>query len=330
MTTPFSSTPETHPDLSVVLVGAGDARSIQKTFRHLAAQTIRDCVEVVVAVPDAGALDLGALPTDGFWGVEVVSAGPLVSTARSRVPAIRAASAPVVAFVEDHSFQPPTWAERLVEAHRGPYAAVAPIIGNANPASMTSRANFLIEYGPWAWADGTTEPEHLPGHNDSYKRDVLLAYGDRLGEMLEAESLIHWDLRARGERLLLLPDLQVEHVNHSLVPSTVQLRLNGGRAFAAARSHEWPWAKRALYALAAPAIPVVRFARTLRTAWGTPQQGAALRTLPALAAFLALDGLGEMMGYALGVGNAAVGLSAIEIQRERFVRDDEKPLLLDE
>ncbi|WP_420455812.1 glycosyltransferase family 2 protein [Rubrivirga sp.] len=317
------------PDLSVVLVGAGDARSIRKSFRHLAAQTIQDRVEVIVAVPSAEALDLESLPTDGFWGVEVVSTGPLVSTARSRVPAVRAASAPIVAFVEDHSFQPPTWAERLVEAHRGPYAAVAPVLSNANPNTATSRANFLIEYGPWLWADGPTEPEHLPGHNDSYKRDVLLAYGDRLGEMLEAESLIHWDLRARGERLLLLPDLRVEHVNHSLVSAAAQVRLNGGRAFAAARSREWPWAKRALYALAAPAIPAVRFARTLRSVWGTPSQGAALRTIPALAGFLALDGLGEMMGYALGVGNATAGLSAIEVQRERFVRDDEKPLLLD-
>lgn len=315
-----------YPDLSVILVGAGDVRSIEKTFRHLAAQTVRDRVEVVVAVPEAETLDLGALPTDGFWGVRVVSAGPLVSTARSRVPAIRAGSGPIVAFVEDHSFPPPAWAERLVEAYRGPYAAVAPLIGNANPESATSWANFLIEYGPWAWADGPTEPEHLPGHNGSYRRDVLLAYGDRLGEMLEAESLIHWDLTARGERILLLPDIRIQHLNFSRVPAAVELRLNGGRAFAASRSKGWPAPRRALYALAAPAIPALRLARTLRWAWGTPNQGPALRALPAIAGYLLLDGLGEMAGYAFGAGGATARLGAIEIQRDRFVRDADKPL----
>lgn len=319
--------PTDAPALSAVLVGAGDARSIEKTFRHLAAQTVRDRLEVVVAVPEAEALDLGALPTAGFWGVEVVSAGPLGSTAQARVPAIRAASGPVVAFVEDHSFPEPAWAERLLEAYaNGPYAAVAPVIGNANPGSLTSWANYLIEYGPWCWADGPTEPEHLPGHNGSYRRDVLLAYGDRLGDMLEAESLIHWDLTARGERILLLPDVRIEHLNFSRVPSAVQLRVLGGRAFAASRSAGWTAPRRALYALAAPAIPPLRLARTLRWAWGTPNWRPALRSLPAVVGYLVLDALGEMAGYALGAGGATARLGAIEIRRDRYLRDADKPL----
>ncbi|MEM1118303.1 MAG: glycosyltransferase [Bacteroidota bacterium] len=315
------------PDLSVILVGAGDARSVEKTFRHLAAQTIRARVEVVVAVPEADALDLGALPTDGFWGVEVVSAGSLVSTARSRVPAIRAASGPVVAFVEDHSFPEAAWAERLVEAYAsGPWAAVAPVIGNANPGSATSWANYLIEYGPWMQGTAPSEPHHLPGHNGSYRRDVLLAYGDRLGAMLEAESLIHWDLTARGERIRLLPDVRIDHLNFSRVAPSVELRVMGGRAFAASRSAAWPAPRRALYALAALAIPAVRLARTLRWAWGTPQQAPALRSLPALAGYLALDALGEMTGYLFGAGSAIASLGAIEIRRARYLRDADQPL----
>ena len=316
------------PALSVILVGAGDARSIQKTIRHLAAQTIRDQVEVVVAVPDAEALDLDALPTDGLQDVRAVSAGPLVSTARSRVPAIHAARADVVAFVEDHSFPPPEWAARLVEAHRGDYVAVAPVVTSANAGSATGRANHYIEYGAWEFGDGT-EPEHLPGHNGSYKRDVLLTYGDRLGEMLEAESVIHWDLGARGERLRLLRDLEIPHINFSQVPATIRLRFHGGRAFAASRSRGWSAARRALYALAAPAIPALRLGRIVRAGWATPHRADVVRTLPALAGYLLLDGLGEMVGYASGAGSATARLGAIEIQRDRFVRADEVGLLFD-
>lgn len=315
------------PELSVVLVGAGDARSIEKTFRHLAAQTIQDRVEIVVSVPEAGTLDLGALPAEGFWDVRVVNAGPVTTTAQARVPAIRAASGPVVAFVEDHSFPEAVWAERLVAAYAsGPWAAVAPVIANANPGSAMSWANFLIEYGPWAWADGPTEPEHLPGHNGSYRRDVLLAYGDRLGGMLEAESLIHWDLTGRGERILLLPDIRIEHVNFSRLGATMQLRVLGGRAFAASRAEGWSVRRRALYALASPAIPAVRLARTVRDAWATPHRGAALRALPHLTGMLLLDGLGEMLGYATGAGRARAWLGRIEIRRDRFVRDADKPI----
>ena len=47
------------------------------------------------------------------------------------------------------------------------------------------------------------EVDYLPGHNSSYKRDVLLGYGDRLESMMESETVLHWDLRAKGHRLYL-------------------------------------------------------------------------------------------------------------------------------
>ncbi|MEM6704891.1 MAG: hypothetical protein AAF690_19390 [Acidobacteriota bacterium] len=317
---------ESNPALSVVLVGAGDTESVQKTFEHLDAQTVRDRVEVVLAVPSAEALHLDALPIEKLFGVRVVETGDVRTTARARAVAVQASRAPVVALAEDHSFPPADWAERLLEAHRDSYVAIAPQIANANPKSVLSWANFLIEYGPWMWADGPTEPEHLPGHNGSYKREALLGYGDRLGAMLEAESLIHWDLRERGERLLLLPGARTLHLNFSRPLASLKLRFHGGRAFAAARSESWSLPRRLFYALAAPAIPPLRLARTVRTLRQTPDRGVLLRVLPALAGLLALDGLGEAAGYVLGAGASDHWLSRIELRRERYLRDADKPL----
>ena len=48
---------------------------------------------------------------------------------------------------------------------------------NANPKSAISWANLLIEYGPWLDPAPAGKASHLPGHNSSYKRDVLLGYG---------------------------------------------------------------------------------------------------------------------------------------------------------
>src|SRR5205823_2114181 len=123
------------------------------------------------------------------------------------------ASAPVVVFCEDHAFPEPGWAVALIDAHRGPYAAVGPVIVNANPRSLISDADCLIGYGPWLHPSPGGEMSHLPGHNSSYKRASLLEYGDRLPSMLEAETVLHWDLRARGLRLYLEPRARLAHTN---------------------------------------------------------------------------------------------------------------------
>jgi len=94
------------------------------------------------------------------------------------------ARARIVAFGEDHCFPEPGWADALLEAHQGPHAVVAPVFLNANPGSTVSWCDFLIGYGAWmAPVAGGLRP-FPPGHNSSYKRDELLAYGDRLEEAL--------------------------------------------------------------------------------------------------------------------------------------------------
>jgi hypothetical protein len=93
---------------------------------------------------------------------------------------VRAASAPIVVFCEDHAFPDPTWAEALIVAHRRPYAAVGPVVRNANPSTVISGADCLIGYGPWLEISQPCEPEHLPHATFSvivptYERPELLA-----------------------------------------------------------------------------------------------------------------------------------------------------------
>jgi hypothetical protein len=244
----------------------------------------------------------------------------LTSTAAARAAGVRAATAPVVAFVEDHSFPQPTWAAELIAAHRQPVAGVGPAIVNANPATLTSWANLIIEYGPWLDPVPTGPVEHLPGHNSSYKRDALLAYGDRLEAMLDAESILHWDLRARGQTLVLAPAAKTEHFNFSRLGSSVPLRFHGGRLFAAARSRHWSPARRLAYGIAAPVIPLVRLVRLARemSRPGRARPGLG-RVWPLLFVLLMLDALGEMVGYLTGAGNAMAKLTDMEFHRDRHL-----------
>ena len=147
--------------------------------------------------------------------------------------------------------------------------------------------------------------EHLPGHNTAYKRDILLSYGDRLNEMMEAESVLQWDMRRKGHRLYLQPAARVAHTNFSRWGPWAVIQFHCGRIFAATRSANWSLAKRMVYFFASPLIPLVRFVRIWkysRRIASAQQHGAGVYLALMLA--LIFDGAGQMLGYVLGSGKS--------------------------
>jgi hypothetical protein len=308
------------PELSVIVTTVDDFETVRKTVRHLRAQTVRERLEIVLVCPSADRLALDPAEVAGVGGVRVVEVGAITSSAAARAAGIRAAAASVIALAEDHCFPAPDWAEALIAAHRGPWVAVGPVLGNANPRTMLSWANLIVEYGPWMAPAAPREIDHLPGHNSSYKRAPLLEYGDHLREMMEAESVMQWDLVAKGHRLYHEPAARTFHLNYSLLSHSIALRFFGGRVFGGCRSRHWPAWRRLLYTLGAPLIPAVRLTRLVRSMRRSPEQRPLLpRIVPTLALTLAVDGLGELVGYALGPGNANAILTRLEFHRPRHL-----------
>lgn len=317
----------TMPALSVVLACTDRYPTIAATLAHLAAQTIRERIEVIIVATSRAALELPEAAVVPFWGHDVVEIGVFDSIARANAAGARRARAPVIAFTEDHCFPEPGWAEALLQAHEGPYAAVGPVVRNANPATAVSWADYLIGYGPWAYPSASGDAPFLAGHNSSYKKTVLLDYGERLEEMLAAETVLHLDLRARGHRLYVCGDAVSAHVNFSRARSWLAVQVHNGRVFAAARAREWSVSRRAFYALASPLIPLVRFARATRSlvALGRPATELA-RVLAVLCVGLILDGVGQFLGYALGPGRSERALAHYEFRRVDHVRSQEREL----
>jgi hypothetical protein len=308
------------PLMSVVVITPDSYATIRKTIRHLRAQRVRGSLEIIIAAPSTEKLCLDESEMKDFLRYKIIEVGPVNSTARARAEGARAASAHIVAYAEDHAYPAPGWAEALIERHREGWTAVGPVMTNANPRSITSWANLLIEYAQWLDPTEGGERDHLPGHNGSYKRDALLEYGDRLEAMLDAESVLHWDLRASGHKLYLEPKARTFHQNFSQPTPSLTLRFNGGRLFASSRARYWPVWRRALFATASPLIPAVRCLRITRELFkpGRPRRLLPL-LLPALIAGLIFDGAGEMAGYALGPGRAMAKLSDMEFHRERYL-----------
>lgn len=315
------------PSLSVVIACTDRYPTVAATVAHLARQTIHDRIELIVVASSRDALDLPAAAVAPFWGYQVVEIGAFDSIARANAAGARSARAPVIAFAEDHCFPEPGWAAALLRAHEGPWAAVGPVVKNANPATVVSWADYLIGYGPWAHPSPPGEAPFLAGHNSSYKRAVLLDYGSRLEEMLAAETVLHMELRERGHRLYVCDDALVAHVNFSRTRSWLAVQIHNGRVFAASRAREWSVPRRAFYSVASPLIPAVRFARALRSLLALQRPATELaRVLPVLALGLVLDGFGQLLGYALGPGRSETTLARYEFRRVDHVRPPERSL----
>jgi hypothetical protein len=157
------------PEMSVIIV-TDRYDTIRKTISHLRTQTVRDRLEIVI-VPRRWRYSISMMrysKTSFRFGWSKL--GPCNLSPGRESPGVRQASAPVVGFVESHSYPSPGWAEALIDAHRQPWAAVGPAVNNANPRTMLSWASFLLDYGRWFAPAAAGVIDDLPGHNSSYKR----------------------------------------------------------------------------------------------------------------------------------------------------------------
>jgi hypothetical protein len=312
------------PRLAVVLATPDRFETIRQTVSHLARQSARGEIELILVAPSVADLQCDEALLAGFARVVRVEVGTVGSIGSANAAGIRRATAPVVALAEDHAFPQPDWAAQLLAAHEGPWVAVGPSVENANPQTAVSRADLYIGYSPWL-APGTPhdDVEYLPGHNSSYKTAVLLGYGADLADMMNAETLLHWDLRRRGERLRFAPAARIVHANFSLWRSWLPAQYDYGRLFAGLRARGMsPW-RRVVYVAGSPLIPLVRLMRIRRDVERAQAAGWWLDCLHALVAGLFLDALGQMVGYALGPGDAEARVSRFEYHRRRHMRADE-------
>ena len=308
----------------MILVATNQYVLIRDAVRNLTRQS-GVAIELVIAAPRALAASVGSEDTKDLssfarWQHVVIPDGTSFDDARAA--AVRAANAPIIAFTEDHSFPQPGWAAALVAAFADGASVVGPVVENGNPRSITSRANFLLEYGEWMPPGRRNAHAHLPGHNSAYRRTVLLSLGDRLTTMIEAESVLHWELGRSGHRLTQEPAAATRHVNFSRVGPSIALRYHLGRMFAARRSLEWATSKRLAYAAAFPLIALVRVARVARIGMTSDDFVGTMIALPMVAAMVTVSSIGEAIGNVTRqAASSAAYLSEIEHDRQRFMHD---------
>jgi hypothetical protein len=243
------------------------------------------------------------------------------SLGAARAAAVAACGAPVVAFIEDHCYPDPTWAEALIRAYREPWAAVGYVFRVANPESYVSRASALAEYAPWLQPHPGGRAALLPNANVSYRREVLARFGSGLPGMLEIDFDLQEALRRRRMPMAVEPRAVAAHECFERIGQTARADADYGRLLAARRSRleRWPRRRRLLYAAATPVFsPIWRLAHIARHVARRPARLAeAIACLPAILVIVGRSGLGEAQGYLGGEGDALERFHRWELEAPR-------------
>jgi hypothetical protein len=307
------------PALTVLVATSGRGRTVRRTLRHLSAQTIAERVEVILIGPEASSFDdLAPAETAGFAHCRRLDIGPFDEVERAFVPGIRAATAPLVALLENHVYPERGWAAAIVRAFEGPWSAVGSIITNANTDTATSWVEHLMTYGRHDETARGGEVARIPRNNSAFRRDVLLAFGDGLPDVLARDGGLLDTLRRDGHRFFRETGARMRHLNPSLTRSMLRLRFHSGRASAdtRARAEGWSRGRRMLYAVASPAFPLLR----LRAMWPGLRAHPARAEMPVIAPLLALalvlDAVAQATGFAFGAGRSAVNAGLYDLDRE--------------
>lgn len=314
------------PLMSVIITTVGGYESVRTVIEHLKMQTVADRLEVIIVSPSMRLTAAEEAKLKHFSNSIIMEADLDNGLSDAWVDAVNESRAPIIAFGENHAFPEPQWAEALIEAHKGPWAAVGSVIRNANPGSINSRAQLYMTYGRWTGPIESGEAEDLPGHNSSYKRSILLEYGNELKYMLVRANIMHMDLRARGCRLYMEERAAVVHINVSKASSILPDLFYNGQLYTAALVHykRWSVLKKIFHALLEPLIILRHFQGTMNSLDRDGQRKKLVpAALPIIIAGLTAHLFGKLKGYAAGFGNAQKKINSYEFDRFKHItRED--------
>jgi hypothetical protein len=306
--------------LSAILVIPGTFTDYQRTMECLKSQTIAGNIEIVMVSTSKEQLALKESELRNFHSFKIVEIGKVKSMGSANAAGVFQASAPVIALTEDHSFIQNDWAELFVKRHQEKWAVVGPNMRNGNPADLIGWADFLQAYVEWMAPAGSGIVRHLPGHNSSYKKDILLGFGPELETLMEAESILHRRLAGMGHEFYLESGLCTTHLNFNSWSAYIPCRYYTGRQFAGTWSARWPWYRRALFTIASPGIPFLRLWNIYKATLKKKPRQFPLRAFFVIFVGLVIEAAGQFMAYLCGYGDSIEKVMQYEFNRTSFLK----------
>ncbi len=206
----------------------------------------------------------------------------------------------IIALLVDSCIPGRDWVQQILRAHQADYAVIGGAIDLAPTLGTVDSAIYFCRYSRYMPPFVATFLDDLPGNNCCYKRVALAGVQDELGDGFW-ETFVHRKMRARGDRLLCLPEILVHYAGSASGLSFLRARFKHGCKFAARRAKELNRWQRTLRALTFPLVPFVMLLRIATRVWEKHRYRARfLSCVPLLMIFLTAWSTGECMGYILG------------------------------
>lgn len=290
------------PQLSVVVPSVNGLGDLVGCLGALVEESGRTPLEILVV--DRVGEALRREVADRFPSVHLLAAPVDTTIPDLRALAFEAATAPVVAVIEDHVIVPSGWARAHLDAHGRGERVVGGAVENAATERLVDWAAFLCEYHHLIPPLPSGPVAGITGNNTSYDRDLLLAYRE-VWHAGRWEDHLHAALQRDGIQLISHPEIRVGHKKHYSVGEYLSQRYLYSRAWAGARSTGSPVVARFAAGAARVALPPVLYLRIVRTIWNKGHhRRELLRSLPLLALFAGGWALGELVGFWFGPGKA--------------------------
>jgi len=306
--------------LSIVLA-TDTYETLRPVIQSLRRQIGRAQLEIIIIAPSESLGQIDSAELDGFGAVRVVPVSTPLSLPRARAAGVRAASTPTVFVGETHCFPEPDMCNRLLAGFTDQQcAAVIPAIVNANPKTALSWASYLTDYGGWGPGRKSGHLERTLKYNGAYRRDVLLKFGNRLDDLLDANNEDLWPiLHRQGYYSCFDRDARANHVNATKLRAMLQIRFYSGALIGAQRARRWTWVRRLMYVVASPLIPVVLIWRARSNIrFGAPGRRLPLGTTLGISVGALTKAIGEVLGYlGLTPRHAESGLTDNELHKLR-------------
>jgi hypothetical protein len=325
---PTGSAPAPALTLTAVVVMPRGIDELAGALARLDGQTCRDRIEVVLVHTSAHAHEIDAARFRLFGSFQTVALEQVPAVAAAFCAACRVATGQILALVEDHVLLDPGWAAAVLSAHTAPCAAVAPLMANANPRTAVSWANFLSSFHEAIGAATAGPVSCGPGHNTSYKREVLCRYGAELQALYQSERSFHYRLRRDGHAIWYAPEARLAHLNISIPWQALRHSLLGGALFGRYRSRNMSAPERLLRTAGVPLVPLLRLFRILQDVRRASIGGIPRSAWGLLGLLLAGHAAGEALGYWNLTGEIEARYEFFELHRLECLLDEERGLML--
>jgi hypothetical protein len=307
------------PYLSVVLIVGAQRRRAERALASLLAQEVLPEMEILLCDWKNNARPLLQA---GHAAVRLFPVPAPATFTQARLQAVHLARGEAVAFLEEHAWVHQGWAAALMAAFRtGDWAAVGSEIHNGNPGRGISDGVALMNYLPWQPPAKSGPVFMLAGHNSAYRRSDLLSFDRDLGELLQSEVLLHWQLSKRKKRMYLEALAKISHVNEGSLAVIGRGYVLWNRCFGSSRARFYRYGiwQRLARTLAIPLVPFVRAARMAIYIWRHDRSR--FRTyfhyFPVLILAWSAAAYGQSLGFFLGPGRAETDFTKYELTTPR-------------